>query len=483
MRLEQLSAVAAGTEEVRLAEAALAQMAASRRVVERALETGDSVYGLNTGVAERKRVRLGLEQLPGFNRRLIANHLVAQGPPAAAELVRATLCCLANGLASGYAGVRPELALAVVEALNSGAVIRMRTLGSVGEADLGPLADLASAVVAGQGIELAPGEALALIDNNAFSTAWAALSLAEALQLLEQLEVAAALDFEGYAANLSPLHPLVEQSRRQPGIAVSRRRLAALLETSYLHDPGAARQLQDPLSFRTVPQVHGAARDALAYACSVVETDANAFLGNPLVAFDGKAIVSVGNFDAVYVAAALDFARVALAPVLSSAAERAVKLLQASSSGLSAGLSADPDGADDGLAELAVAAQSFTAEARLLAFPVSFELVSTSKAEGIEDRTAMAPLSARRLGEMAALGRRLLAVELVVACQAIDLRIGSGEATARLGTGTAAGYAAVRRHVGFADKGSLLVPDLEALVTALRQPMLYARAAVGSADG
>ena len=123
-------------------------------------------------------------------------------------------------------------------------------------------------------------------------------------------------------------------------------------------------------------------------------------------------------------AAALDFLRIALAPVLTSANERVMKLLHAGFSGLAPGLAARPDLGDDGYTEFGVAGQAIAAEARLLAAPVSFELVSSTQAEGIEDRMTMAPLAARRLAEMVALGERLVAIELVVAARAIDLRAG-----------------------------------------------------------
>ncbi len=135
-----------------------------------------------------------------------------------------------------------------------------------------------------------------------------------------------------------------------------------------------------------------------------------------------RRIVSVGNFDIGPLAAALDFARIALAPVVTSANERAVKLLQASYSGLPAGLAALTGSPDDALAELAVAGQAITVEARTLAHPVSFELASSVKADGIEDRATMAPLSARRLADMVQLCARVAAIEFVVAAQAIDLR-------------------------------------------------------------
>jgi histidine ammonia-lyase len=452
-------------------------MQAHREVVVDMLARGEDVYGLTTGVAERKRARLVASDQARFNRALLRNHLIAQGPLAPAELVRATMLVLLNSFAIGVAGVRPELAEVLIRALGEQVVPRVRTLGSVGQADLGPLADLADWLLEWSGFEPAENEGLALIDTNAFSTGCAALALARAEDLLDAMDVGgaphiksdAALDFEAYAANVTALHPIVAETRSSPGVATSVSNLRRALEGSVLWDADAARNLQDPLTFRCVPQVHGAARDAVEFARRVVERELNSSQGNPVVVLSERAVVSVGNFDAVAMSAAADFARIGLAPAVTSAAERTVKLLQSPFSGLAAGLSDRPETGDDGLAELAVAAQSFAAEARLLAQPVSFELASTTKAEGIEDRTTMAPLSARRLDEVVDLTCRVVAVELVVAAQAVDLR-----SLGRLGRGTSAVQDLVRSHVSATSATSTFPADLEPLVEAVRNGAISA---------
>src|SRR5439155_22197168 len=215
-----------------------------------------------------------------------------------------------------------------------------------------------------------------------------------------------------------------------------------LLAGSYLWDEGAARNLQDPLSFRTLPQVHGAARDALAFAERQLTIELNASQENPLVVLEEGRLVGTGNFDALPPAAALDFLRIAIAPVLTAACERTVKLLQAALTGLPDGLAARAGLADSALSELAVPAQARAAEARLLAQPVSVETGSATHHAGIEDRMTLAPLGARRLAGQIELGERLVAIELAVATQAIGLR-----GRPRLGAGTSLAYAQVRELV------------------------------------
>jgi histidine ammonia-lyase len=462
LALEDVVRVAREGEQVEIAKDALARMRASRDVVEGALARGEQVYGFSTGVGMRKLFSIEDDQAQ-FNALLVRGHLVAQGPAAPNDVVRATLLKLANMLAGGMSGARPELAERLVEALNAGARPEVRMLGSVGQADLGPNADLAHGVL--DGFELAAGEALVFVDNNAFSTALAALAVADCERLVDALEVAGALDLEGFAANPSLLDPAVADARPYPRLASTIARLRELLEGSSLWST-QPRNLQDPLTFRTLPHVLAATRDALDYTSGVVAIELNAHQGNPVVSPEAGRVVPAGNFDAVPLAAALDFLRIALAPALTSAAERALKLLQASHTGLPEGLAAKMHLAEPALSELGAAVQGIVAEARLLAQPVSFELASTTQHEGIEDRTTMAPLAARRLAEMVGLGARVAAIELVIAAQAIDLR------TPDLGAGTARAHALVRERVPFTDAGEAVPPDLEPVADLVRSGAL-----------
>jgi histidine ammonia-lyase len=458
--LADVVAVARAREPVKLAPAARERMAANRALVEEAVAREEAVYGLNTGVGSRKRVRVPTEELPSFNRLLVESHRVARGARAPDDVVRAHMLRLANGFAKGTAGVRPELAERIVAALNDGTQPRVRILGSVGQADLAQNGELASELFAS--VQLEAKEGLALLNNNSFSTAWGALALADARRLVEAVDVAGALDLEAFAANVTLLHPEIAEVRPYPGLVDSLERIRRLLEGSYLWQEGAARNLQDPLTFRCLPQIQGAARDALAYAERQLAVELNASQENPLVVPGERRIVSVANFEILPLAAALDFARIGLAPLLTSANERMDKLLQAPFSGLADGLAARPGLAEDSLAELGVVGQAITAEARLLAQPVSFELASSTHAEGIEDRMTLAPLAARRLAEMVALGEHSTAVELAVSCQAVELRDPPA-----LGAGTRRAFDLVRERFSFVGEGMPL-GELDPVVELVR---------------
>jgi histidine ammonia-lyase len=455
LTLAEVVRVARGRERVELAPDVDERVRAARAVVEASID-GPPVYGVTTGVGVRKRVTVEASELNEFNDRLILEHRVGQGEPAPEDVVRAQLLVMANAFARGTSGIRPELLTHLVAQLNEGTAPHVRMLGSVGMGDLPANADLAHGVL--NGFALGPKEGVALLSHNAFSTALAALALADAATLLDTLDVAGALDLEALGANLSILHPA---GGRRPEMVA---RLTALLDGSYLWGDGAARSLQDPLSFRCIPQVHGAARETLAFAGGRLATELVSSQENPVVVLAEGRLISVGNFDALPMAAALDFARIGLVPVLTSASERAIKLLQSPVTGLPEGLAAEPGLAETAYSEFALPLQAIAAEAKLLAQPVSTETASTSHHEGIEDRVTLAPLSARRLAQLVELGERLGAIELVVAAQAIDLR-----GRPALGAATGALYERVRALVPPLGRGDAPPQDLEPVRSLLRQ--------------
>ena len=467
LSLEQVVRVARSSELVSLSETAMERMRQSRLKVERVLARDDAVYGMTTGLGQHKRYRVGAGDVSEFNRRLLENHLIGHGPCVADEVVRGTMLRLANGFAKGTVGVRPLLAQRLVDALNAAEHPRVRLLGSAGEADLAPLADLARGLFGD--VELQAKEGLALVNNNSFSTALAALAVVDAGTLIESITVAGALDLEAFGANLTILDPVVGESRPYPGLRAELAGLRRALGGSSLWKRGAARNLQDPLSYRSIVQLGGAARDALAFVRGQLAIELNAHHDNPIVSPSEDRIISAGNYEVLPVAAALDFLRIALAPVLTASLERAMKLLQTPLSGLPGGLSEKEGLEYGGLGAISWSAHALTAEARLLAQPVSFELATTTPEEGIGDRITMAPLAARRLAEQTALGHRIVAIELLCSAQALELR-----APERLGELTATAYARVRELVPFAGSAMPYPADLEPLVALVRSGSLAA---------
>ena len=317
-------AVARAGARVEIAPAALARMAETRALVERVVLRGDSVYGLTTGVGVRKRVALAGEEIARFNRRIIAEHRTAQGREAPDDVVRATMLRLLNGFARGSSGVRPALAERLADALNRGEQPRVRMLGSIGQADLMPLADLAAEIF--QDVPLEAKEGLSVLNANAFSTGWAALAIADARTLLDAMTLAAALDLEAFGANLTPLHEAVGTARPYPGLVDELARMRDALAGSRLWEAGAARNLQDPLSFRGAAAILGAARDALGFVERQLAVELNASQENPLAVPAEDRIISVANYESLPLAMALDLMRIALVPAVSAANERLIKM-------------------------------------------------------------------------------------------------------------------------------------------------------------
>jgi histidine ammonia-lyase len=418
--------VAREREPVMLDPDAARRMQRARAVVEQVLAEGRPTYGLTTGVGVLKRVAVAAADSEVADATMLERHRVGLGSVAAADVTRATAVCLLNGLAAGFSAVRAETAEQLASMLNDDRLPPLPLLGSIGMADLAALAELASAL--GEEAPFGAGESLALIDNNAFATAIATLALYDAERLQEAMEVAGALAFEGFAANPSILHPANLEARPGLGLADVSRRLIALLEGS--DNWSASRNLQDPLCYRCMPQVLGASLDAFAFAARRLDGELNGWQGNPIVAVEDGTCVPSGGFDSVALAQTLDLVRLSLASAITSSLERTLKLLDTMWSDLPTGL-ADGAEADPGLSILGIAAQASAGEARLLAQPVSFEVASTTLAEGIEDRMTMAPLAGRRLAEQVMLGEHVVAIELVVGARAVVAR-----GAKRLGRGT-----------------------------------------------
>jgi histidine ammonia-lyase len=450
-----------------------ARMLRSRLTLEQALAHGASVYGLTAGVGPQKTIAVAGVEQDEFNRLMILAHCVGHGEAAPAPFVRAAMLVRAEGLARGAGGTRPQVAEALLAALNAGVTPRVHLIGSLGQSDLAPLAEIARALT-GQGpdaalideagltpLRLAPGEALALISSNAFSIGIAILALAHAQRAVRALELSAALAFEGFLANVAAIDPAVARLRPLPGIADTvanmRRQLGnGALLSGRVHP----RNLQDPLCFRVVPQTHASARHALSHLQELLEIELSAASENPAVIADEQRILATGNHDGAPISVALDYARSALAQTMTIANERIQKLLDSRFSGLPSGLRAREDLSEDGLAVIGHGSSALTAEARLLASPVALELPTSSIAEGIEDRITLAPVAARRLGEMARFATRLAAIELQCAAQAVDLR----RSVPDLGDGTLTAYEAVRSQIAFTDAHQAPTGDLGPLV-------------------
>lgn len=405
---------------VALAPEAMERMHAARRVVEQAVSRGDRIYGVTTSVGAKTGVPLEPASIEEFNRRLLQTHNFGHGPTAPDEIVRAMMVILVNSMASGRLGVRPVLATMLVEALNSRRTFRVHLWGSIGQSDMSPVADLALALYAD--ITLTSGEALALLNSSALSLGTAALAIDDLRRLLNSWTIASALSMEGFAANPSILSPAAIRSRPFEGLRIAAGLIRAQLDGSYILESGGPRHLQDPLCFRSLPITFGNAFDCFAFAEQQISIELNASQNNPIVSIEDDTLVSVANFDMLSLSMALDTVRLALSPVVTSSTERVAKLTDSFWSGLPTGLIEEDSVGLPGFNGLAQFHKSLASEARLLAAPVVTELASSSHSNGNLDRASMATVAARRARETMELCKSLLAMELMVAAQAVEIR-------------------------------------------------------------
>ena len=427
---------------VDLSPAAWERVAASRAIVERHLASGAAIYGTNTGVGSQKDVAVADRELAEFGNRMIVSEATDfPGPPASDPAVRACLVVLINNLASGRTGVRAELVGRLLQLYAAARMPTVRDDTSYGTADLTPLSQLSLAVLGGSlderapiletRFDLAPKESVSLIDNNSFALGSGALILAEIERLLGAFDLAAATALEGFRGGLKA-HTESAAGRAAPGQARCRRNLLRALAGSQLHQPEQARFLQDPLSFRGITQIHGAAYEAWDWARSQFEAEINGAVDNPLVDLASGELVTSSSMVSLLPALSLDALRQALAKVAIQSMERALKLQSPPFSGLPVGLAAEgaPDG---GVLSLVL---NYIGSARMgslmaAAAPVFLHYIGHT-ADGVEDVTSLLPLSVSQTKTVIDRAWEAAALEMAIAVWAIARR---GIASSDLGEG------------------------------------------------
>jgi histidine ammonia-lyase len=428
LALEDLLAIVNGAR-VELADNVRATIAASRAVVDRALANNEAVYGLTTQVGHGRDTRLSEEEIRGEQMFLVMSHSGGIGPPLPTPLVRAALAVRLNGIARGGSGASPTVAETLAAMLNAGVHPVVPEIGSVGAADLAPMAGMAQVAV-GRGQaeyrgDLLPGgealrrasiaplvpsgkDGLALISANGVSVGQAALVVARAERAGDAADVAAALSMEATAANPSILHPAVGRAKPIPGQIAAADHIRELMAGSSLLEPGAAKSVQDALSFRVVPQVHGALREYIAAARKAVTVELNSSDDNPLVSVSEQTMISNGNFHPMVLAIACEALRIALAQVGQLSERRMSHLWD----GCMQQLTGLPTGPLYGL-QLRYPAAALFPELKQLAAPATLDTPPLDL--GVEDHNTAAPLSVRKTDVAVGMLEDLLAIELLLA--------------------------------------------------------------------
>jgi histidine ammonia-lyase len=479
---ELVRSIARDRATVRIGDEAAARIRAANDVVLDAARSGTPVYGVTTGLGSRVTERV-IDGGAEFSLRTIRGRATAVGEPLGAEETRAALAVRLNGICAGGSGASPAMAELLAGMLNEGVHPVVPRSGSVGAADLCLMAHVGLTLVGEGEAELsgvrmssaralsqaglpalAPGpkDGLAICSSNAVSAGTAALALDDARSLLDGAQISAALAMEGFRASLTPLDPRVVRARPQPGQQWSAVGLLALLAGGSLTERGAARRLQDPLSFRCASQIHGSLHTALELLAATLEPELNGAADNPLVLAADDEILSTGNFQVPALALALDAVAIGVAQIASGIAERQTRLKVTRLSGLPRGLVEQPDGTatQTGLMALTRTAESLRLEIRHLASP--FAIHASVSADGVEDDSTGAAQAALRVADQLTRLRLLIASELMTAAQATELA-----APERLGAGTAEALRCVRDVVPAVTEDRPLGPDVERLAGAV----------------
>lgn len=471
-----------GLPTVSLDEGGLARMAESRALIDRAIEDGEKIYGVTTGLGARVVETLSAEELASFSVQTVRGRAHAMQPYATREDVRATMIARANTLLLGNSGARPRVAEHLVACLNANVTPHVGTVGSIGVADLLPNASIALAligegemmgpdgqvgpskeVMASQGIsplDLGPRDGLALTSHSYDVAARAALAFASGTLALDAAQSAAALSMEAFRANLSVIDERPLSLKPLPGQMQAAADLRERLSGSVLFGASEARRVQDPISIRNVPQIHGAAYAALARAREVIEIELNGSSDNPVALIDESEIVSCGLYFTAEICNAMDSVTRAFVHLATAQLARTVKHLNPTLSDLPPYL-AKSSSVSTGLIPIIKALEALAGELYQAAQPGP--IWPSVNASGVEDCLAGSPVAVKSLGAVADYSVRMSAIEMIVACQALehrDPRPATGPVITDL-------VAAIRDNVAPVDEDRPIANEVDALIKAL----------------
>jgi histidine ammonia-lyase len=463
LTIEQLLAIADRGEPVALSDAARQRVRASRAVVDRVASGDAPAYGINTGFGSFADVRIAPDALEELQVNLLRSHAAGVGHPLPVRTVRATMVLRANVLAKGFSGIRVDTLEALIALINKGVHPMVPSRGSVGASgDLAPLAHLALVLI-GEGeasldgpdggergesqdaqrarrtprfsswapgrdaleraglaaIRLGPKEGLALINGTQPSTAVLALALAGAEQLARAADIAAALSIDALRGSIHPFEARIHDARPFAGQRASAANIETLMRGSGINKSHEfCGKVQDAYSMRCAAQVHGAARDGLQFVRQTVTVEANSATDNPMVFADSGDIVSCGNFHGAPIALAADLLAAAVVPLATISERRIDRLVNPALSDLPAFLTT-AGGVRSGYMLAQVTAAAVASELKTLAHPAGVDTIPTSANK--EDHVSMSMTAALKAERAVGRAREVIAIEILCACQAIDL--------------------------------------------------------------
>jgi histidine ammonia-lyase len=476
--LEAVEAVARRGEPVAMAAAVRQALSAGRAFVDRLAAGGEPIYGITTGVGKLKDVVIPPRERADLQRNLVLSHAGGVGPPLAEADVRSIMLLLAASLARGASGVRPVVVETIIACLNRRVHPVVPELGSVGASgDLAPLAHVALCLLGegwvAQGDRRVPAaealaraavaplvletkEGLALLNGTHLMAGHGALTVLDAARLTRLADVTGAMSLEALMGSNAAFDPRIHALRPHPGqlaAASNLRRLTA--DSGIIASHRDCTRVQDAYSLRCMPQVHGSTREAVTFARSVIERELASVSDNPLVFAADAAVLSGGNFHGEVLGLALDTLTVGLGQLAGISERRIDRLVNPLTNEALPPFLSPRGGVHSGYMIAQYVAAALAAELRTLAMPASVESVPTSGLQ--EDYNSMAAGSALKARRASGLARQVLAIELLLAAQALDFR-----APLAPGRGSAAAREAVRRRIAPLEADRYLKGDLDA---------------------
>ena len=495
LTIEDVVKVAYNKAKVVIPEKVKARVKDCREFLEKLLEEGEVIYGVNTGFGALSDAKISRRELKQLQTNLIRSHSAGVGKPLSTEVVRATMLLRANTLAKGYSGIRLETLETLVEMLNKGVHPIIPEKGSVGASgDLAPLSHMVL-VLMGEGeaeykgkimngkqamkkagikpIQLDFKEGIALNNGTQIMTAIAALTVHRAKNLIKTAEIAAALTMEALLGVSDALDEKIHNVRPHAGQAATAKNIRELIAGSKLVQTGKEAMAKigrphDPYSLRCTPQILGAARDAIAYAKKIVEVEMNSATDNPLIFPEAGVCLSGGNFHGQPIALAMDTLAIALTFIGNLSERRITRLLDEKlNNGLPAFLIPPQAkrGLNSGMMTAQYTAAALASENKILAHPACADSIPTSA--NFEDFVSMGTTAAQKAMQILENTEYITAIELLCAAQAIEYR-----GSEKLGKGTKKAYMKVREAVPPIKEDRPLNPDIEKLKALVKDGIL-----------
>ncbi|WPC42345.1 histidine ammonia-lyase [Clostridium sp. JS66] len=474
LTLEDIINVAYNDYKVYLTEEAKEKVKKSRAIVDDIVDKNKIVYGITTGFGKFSDVTITGEQCKTLQRNLIISHACGVGPKFPKQIVRTIMLLRANNLSKGYSGIRLSVLETLLDMLNKGVHPSIPEKGSLGASgDLAPLAHMVLPML-GEGeaefegeilsgkeamekagiptVELVAKEGLALINGTQVMTAVGSLALHKAINLLKLSDITAAMTIEALRGIRDAFDPRAHAVRPHKGQIQTAKNILNLIEGSTFATNQGELRVQDAYALRCVPQVHGASKDAINYVKERVEIEINSVTDNPIV-FENGDVISGGNFHGQPMALSFDFLGIAASEIANISERRLERLVNYQLNDLPPFLVKN-GGLNSGFMITQYAAAALVSENKVLAHPASVDSIPSSANQ--EDHVSMGTIAARKSLQIINNVTRVVATELMAACQAIDFRDGL-----KLGKGTQEAYKAVRNKVDFIAEDKVMYKELE----------------------